>query len=103
MVRARSPATLSAGQRHRIRPACLLGAGHDVLLLDEPTDHLCRRRWSTSRPGRSAAPPPVPSGAARCGAEEGASAGVRGIPLDVLDPAGGSRDRPFRTPGGRKI
>ncbi|UBU09378.1 ATP-binding cassette domain-containing protein [Nonomuraea gerenzanensis] len=33
-------AQLSAGQRYRIRLACLLGAGHDLLLLDEPTNHL---------------------------------------------------------------
>ncbi|WP_436496469.1 ABC-F family ATP-binding cassette domain-containing protein [Actinokineospora sp. HUAS TT18] len=38
--RDRSLATLSVGQRHRVRLACLLGAGHSVLLLDEPTNHL---------------------------------------------------------------
>ncbi|MEU4408019.1 ABC-F family ATP-binding cassette domain-containing protein [Streptosporangium sp. NPDC023963] len=38
--RDRPLATLSAGQRYRVRLACLLGARHDVLLLDEPTNHL---------------------------------------------------------------
>lgn len=38
--RARELATLSVGQRYRVRLACLLGAAHDVLLLDEPTNHL---------------------------------------------------------------
>ncbi|MFE7836087.1 ABC-F family ATP-binding cassette domain-containing protein [Streptomyces sp. NPDC057474] len=38
--RARPLATLSVGQRHRIRLACLLGADYDFLLLDEPTNHL---------------------------------------------------------------
>ena len=38
--RARPLATLSVGQRYRIRLACLLGAECDVLLLDEPTNHL---------------------------------------------------------------
>jgi macrolide transport system ATP-binding/permease protein len=38
--RTRPLGTLSVGQRHRVRPACLLGAGHSVLLLDEPTNHL---------------------------------------------------------------
>ncbi|MFI8836017.1 ABC-F family ATP-binding cassette domain-containing protein [Streptomyces afghaniensis] len=38
--RARPLATLSVGQRYRIRLACLLGAEYDVLLLDEPTNHL---------------------------------------------------------------
>ncbi|BFO17931.1 ATP-binding cassette domain-containing protein [Streptomyces sp. KM77-8] len=38
--RERALSTLSAGQRYRIRLACLLGARHDVLLLDEPTNHL---------------------------------------------------------------
>ncbi|WP_037824335.1 ABC-F family ATP-binding cassette domain-containing protein [Streptomyces sp. NRRL B-1347] len=38
--RERTLATLSVGQRYRVRLACLLGAHHDVLLLDEPTNHL---------------------------------------------------------------
>ncbi|MBW5422366.1 ATP-binding cassette domain-containing protein [Streptomyces sp. BG9H] len=38
--RNRPLATLSVGQRYRVRLACLLGAHHDVLLLDEPTNHL---------------------------------------------------------------
>ncbi|MEU6701652.1 ATP-binding cassette domain-containing protein [Pseudonocardia sp. NPDC046786] len=38
--RDRELATLSVGQRYRVRLACLLGARHDVLLLDEPTNHL---------------------------------------------------------------
>lgn len=38
--RERELATLSVGQRYRVRLACLLGARHDVLLLDEPTNHL---------------------------------------------------------------
>ncbi|MGO1236284.1 ATP-binding cassette domain-containing protein [Microbacterium gubbeenense] len=38
--RARDLATLSVGQRYRVRLACLLGAEHDFLLLDEPTNHL---------------------------------------------------------------
>ncbi|MEU8038520.1 ABC-F family ATP-binding cassette domain-containing protein [Streptosporangium sp. NPDC049078] len=38
--RDRPLATLSVGQRYRVRLACLLGARHDVLLLDEPTNHL---------------------------------------------------------------
>jgi macrolide transport system ATP-binding/permease protein len=38
--RDRRLATLSVGQRYRVRLACLLGARHDVLLLDEPTNHL---------------------------------------------------------------
>ncbi|QCW51385.1 ABC-F family ATP-binding cassette domain-containing protein [Nocardioides dongxiaopingii] len=38
--RDRPLATLSVGQRHRVRLACLLGAEHDLLMLDEPTNHL---------------------------------------------------------------
>ncbi|GGL95441.1 ABC-F family ATP-binding cassette domain-containing protein [Micromonospora yangpuensis] len=38
--RDRELATLSVGQRYRVRLACLLGASHDILLLDEPTNHL---------------------------------------------------------------
>ncbi|MEV4186641.1 ABC-F family ATP-binding cassette domain-containing protein [Streptosporangium canum] len=38
--RDRPLATLSVGQRYRVRLACLLGARHDVLLLDEPANHL---------------------------------------------------------------
>ncbi|ANY09056.1 ATP-binding cassette domain-containing protein [Pseudonocardia sp. HH130630-07] len=38
--RARELATLSVGQRHRVRLACVLGARQDILLLDEPTNHL---------------------------------------------------------------
>ncbi|MGX5654916.1 ATP-binding cassette domain-containing protein [Geodermatophilus nigrescens] len=38
--RTRELATLSVGQRHRVRLACALGAPGDVLLLDEPTNHL---------------------------------------------------------------
>ena len=35
-------ADLSAGQRYRVRLACLLGSDDDFLLLDEPTNHLDR-------------------------------------------------------------
>ena len=38
--RDRPLSTLSVGQRYRVRLACLLGARHDVLLLDAPTNHL---------------------------------------------------------------
>ncbi|GAB3840783.1 ATP-binding cassette domain-containing protein [Micromonospora andamanensis] len=38
--RDRPLATLSVGQRYRVRLACLLGARHDLLMLDEPTNHL---------------------------------------------------------------
>ncbi|MCE7004354.1 ATP-binding cassette domain-containing protein [Kibdelosporangium philippinense] len=38
--RSRALSSLSVGQRHRVRLACLLGARHSVLLLDEPTNHL---------------------------------------------------------------
>jgi len=38
--RDRELATLSVGERHRVRLACVLGANHDILLLDEPTNHL---------------------------------------------------------------
>ncbi|NNH68585.1 ABC-F family ATP-binding cassette domain-containing protein [Nocardia uniformis] len=40
--RERRLATLSVGQRYRVRLAVLLGAGDDFLLLDEPTNHLDR-------------------------------------------------------------
>ena len=35
-------ASLSVGQRYRVRLACLLGGDTDFLLLDEPTNHLDR-------------------------------------------------------------
>lgn len=38
--RSRLLATLSVGQRYRVRLACLLGGTSDLLLLDEPTNHL---------------------------------------------------------------
>jgi macrolide transport system ATP-binding/permease protein len=38
--RTRELSTLSVGQRYRERLACLLGARHDTLLLDEPGNHL---------------------------------------------------------------
>ncbi|WP_240670162.1 ATP-binding cassette domain-containing protein [Actinoplanes solisilvae] len=38
--RNRRLATLSVGQRYRVRLACVLGAVYDLLLLDEPTNHL---------------------------------------------------------------
>ncbi|WP_234365336.1 ABC-F family ATP-binding cassette domain-containing protein [Streptomyces sp. RTd22] len=38
--RTRELSTLSVGQRYRVRLACLLGAWHDILLLDEPSNHL---------------------------------------------------------------
>ncbi|EXG81829.1 ABC-F family ATP-binding cassette domain-containing protein [Cryptosporangium arvum] len=38
--RSRALTTLSVGQRYRVRLACLLGAHHDILLLDEPSNHL---------------------------------------------------------------
>ncbi|SCX59534.1 macrolide transport system ATP-binding/permease protein [Klenkia marina] len=38
--RDRELATLSVGQRYRVRLACLLGTRHDLLLLDEPSNHL---------------------------------------------------------------
>jgi macrolide transport system ATP-binding/permease protein len=38
--RDRTLATLSVGQRYRVRLACVLGARPDLLLLDEPTNHL---------------------------------------------------------------
>jgi macrolide transport system ATP-binding/permease protein len=41
--RSRELATMSVGQRYRVRLACLLGAAYDFLLLDEPTNHLDRR------------------------------------------------------------
>lgn len=38
--RSRELATLSVGQRHRVRLACRLAERADILLLDEPTNHL---------------------------------------------------------------
>lgn len=38
--RDRRLATLSVGERYRVRLACVLGASHGILLLDEPTNHL---------------------------------------------------------------
>ncbi len=38
--RAAKLATLSVGQRYRVRLACLLAERSDILLLDEPTNHL---------------------------------------------------------------
>lgn len=38
--RTRELATLSVGQRYRVRLACVLGARTEMLLLDEPTNHL---------------------------------------------------------------
>ncbi|WP_229052836.1 ATP-binding cassette domain-containing protein [Aeromicrobium sp. Leaf350] len=38
--RDRPLATLSVGQRYRVRLACVLGGSHDLWLLDEPTNHL---------------------------------------------------------------
>lgn len=41
--RSRPLATLSVGQRYRVRLACVLGARYDLLLLDEPSNHLDAR------------------------------------------------------------
>lgn len=41
--RTRTLATLSVGQRYRIRLAGVIAAGEDLLLLDEPTSHLDAR------------------------------------------------------------
>ena len=38
--RSRSLASLSVGQRYRVRLAVVLGSSTDILLLDEPTNHL---------------------------------------------------------------
>ena len=38
--RSRRLAQMSVGERYRVRLACLLGAQHDFLLLDAPTNHL---------------------------------------------------------------
>ncbi|NUL47844.1 ABC-F family ATP-binding cassette domain-containing protein [Cellulosimicrobium funkei] len=41
--RSRPLAELSVGQRYRVRLACVLGARFDLLLLDEPSNHLDAR------------------------------------------------------------
>ncbi|WP_084078056.1 ABC-F family ATP-binding cassette domain-containing protein [Demequina sp. NBRC 110057] len=38
--RGRALASLSVGQRYRVRLACVLASSSDILLLDEPTNHL---------------------------------------------------------------
>ncbi|AZQ76303.1 ABC-F family ATP-binding cassette domain-containing protein [Flaviflexus ciconiae] len=40
--RNRALATMSVGQRYRVRLACLVGGDSDFLILDEPTNHLDR-------------------------------------------------------------